>query len=148
MFQILYASSATRHLSAPELDALLQVCRRNNATSDVTGLLLYCDGNFIQLLEGEENAVRALYDRILRDPRHWGLFVLQEGETERREFETWSMGYCAIEPGEQPVLDTAFVLTAESLEQQLAGDLSLEVLIFMRNFYRITRGYRDQAEAR
>ena len=93
MYQIVYVSSAAVHFAKPDLYALLAKSRTNNTRAGVTGMLLYRDGNFMQVLEGEEGAVRAVYERIERDPRHHGSMVLLRGETPGRHFPDWSMGF-------------------------------------------------------
>lgn len=54
---VAYVSSATQLLSTEQLDDLLLTCRRNNLARELTGALLYQDGNFIQVLEGEQRVV-------------------------------------------------------------------------------------------
>lgn len=93
MFFLVYVSSAVRPFSRSELEDLLATSRDNNARAGITGMLLYKDGNFMQVLEGEEGAVRALYDKIGDDPRHRGEITLREGFTEERQFPDWSMGF-------------------------------------------------------
>jgi len=93
MFFIVYASSATKHFSRSELLALLTKARATNTKLGITGILLYKDGNFIQVLEGEETAVRALYAKIEKDVRHAGIIVLLQGNEPERQFPDWSMGF-------------------------------------------------------
>ena len=92
-FQLVYVSSATELSAKEELIALLEESRRKNALASISGLLLYHDGNFMQLLEGEEGQVRATYARILRDPRHGGCMALIKGPVAERTFPDWSMGF-------------------------------------------------------
>jgi hypothetical protein len=56
-------------------------------------MLLYKDGNVMQVLEGEEAAVRTMYARISRDPRHRGLLAILQGPVNERQFPDWSMGF-------------------------------------------------------
>ena len=56
-------------------------------------MLLYKDGNFMQVLEGPAAAVRDLHERINRDPRHTGLITLMERPVTQRQFADWSMGF-------------------------------------------------------
>jgi len=93
MFHLVYVSNATRRLLGGELRAILEASRDNNVQMEITGLLLYKDGSFMQLLEGREQAVRALLEKIRRDPRHYDLLTLLEGAAERRYFPDWSMGF-------------------------------------------------------
>jgi hypothetical protein len=91
MLSMVYVSSATHALDESKLADLLRVAQENNRRIDVTGLLLYKGGNFMQVLEGADQAVLDVYDKISRDPRHHGaLPLLREQITERR-FPNWSM---------------------------------------------------------
>jgi hypothetical protein len=93
MYSLTYVSSATRPFTEAQLIATLETSVKNNARDLVTGMLLYKDGNFMQVLEGVEDAVLRTHERISRDPRHMGLITLLQGPVERRQFPTWSMGF-------------------------------------------------------
>lgn len=90
---VAYVSSASQLLSAEQLEELLATSRRNNMAQDLTGALLYQDGNFIQVLEGEQSVVEDTYSRIAADPRHRQVIVLVRGTTEERQFADWSMAF-------------------------------------------------------
>lgn len=93
MFYLVYVSMAQGNMSKEGLLDILAQSREANARVGITGMLLYKDGNFMQALEGEETAVRELYARISRDPRHRGVLTLVEGERKDRCFGDWSMGF-------------------------------------------------------
>jgi hypothetical protein len=93
VFYLVYVSAAQDKMSKEDLLDILEESREANARAGITGMLLYKDGNFMQALEGEESAVRELYGRISRDPRHRGVLTLVEGEREDRGFADWSMGF-------------------------------------------------------
>lgn len=93
MFFLVYISSATQPFSVDDLSTLLAVSRKNNAELGITGMLLYKDGNFMQVLEGDERTVRALYEKIGVDPRHSGEITLLQGFVDERQFPDWSMGF-------------------------------------------------------
>jgi hypothetical protein len=76
-----------------QLHAILAASRRNNAQSQITGMLLYCDGHFLQILEGDKTAVTLTFDRIRADPRHHGVFKLDELVVQQRQFGDWAMGF-------------------------------------------------------
>jgi hypothetical protein len=63
----------------------------------VTGLLLYREGSFYQVLEGSESDVMATFHDIEGDPRHKEVRVLFDGETESREFADWQMGFLNLD---------------------------------------------------
>jgi Sensors of blue-light using FAD len=93
LFSLVYVSSTVVPLSPSELTDLLATSHRNNSALGITGMLLYKDGNVMQALEGEEGAVRALYAKIGRDPRHRGLLTIYQGPVMARQFQDWSMGF-------------------------------------------------------
>jgi hypothetical protein len=80
-------------MSSSDLEELLVEARDFNAGKDITGILLYCDGNFMQLLEGDEDEVRSLYGRIETDRRHVDVKTLFTKETEERWLKDWAMAF-------------------------------------------------------
>ena len=58
MLQMIYTSAATKPISPKELQELLVISRRNNIRDGITGMLLFEDGTFLQVLEGEEEVCR------------------------------------------------------------------------------------------
>ena len=93
MIQISYISSATEPWSTQELLRLLQQCRENNAGNGVTGMLLYGNETFLQVLEGEEKVINDLVDKIRTDPRHTNVQILHRRTIQRRQYSDWSMGF-------------------------------------------------------
>jgi hypothetical protein len=93
MYSLTYVSSAVRLLSTKELDSLLSKSRLNNARLGITGMLLYKNRKFMQVLEGERDTVLGLKERIAADSRHCGLVVLLDSEKPERDFEEWSMAF-------------------------------------------------------
>jgi hypothetical protein len=67
--------------------------------------MLYFDGKFIQLIEGDEKTVKQLYETIFNDPRHDRNIILREGMTENRFFSEWSMSFKSISPEELIAVD-------------------------------------------
>ena len=49
----IYASASTVSFTKDEITELLAIAQRNNGALGVTGMLLYEDGSFFQVLEGE-----------------------------------------------------------------------------------------------
>ncbi|QNH61050.1 BLUF domain-containing protein [Hymenobacter sediminicola] len=93
MHHIVYQSYAVGHPTNAELKHLLQQSRSNNSRLSITGLLLYGNGSFLQVLEGTEDAVREIYGRIVIDQRHTRVLKLSDGPIEARVFSNWSMGF-------------------------------------------------------
>jgi hypothetical protein len=84
--------SKTRLDEALLLD-ILSVSKRNNTRDGVSGVLMYHDQMFFQILEGERTRAEKCYARILCDPRHSAISLMWEGEAESRTFTPWALGY-------------------------------------------------------
>ena len=95
MFHLIYKSKETREFSPSDLKALLIGARMRNREVGVTGILIYSDGWFLQVLEGEHTAVEAIFSRIERDPRHENIVVVNRAAPvgKRRMFGDWSMAF-------------------------------------------------------
>jgi hypothetical protein len=95
MYELVYNSiSEPQDISDSGLTDILAVARLRNQSLGITGLLLYHRGEFVQLLEGERDAVRQVfYDFILCDRRHTSVNLCWDFEIERRSFPDWSMGF-------------------------------------------------------
>jgi hypothetical protein len=93
MFTLVYVSSAVTPFSQDQLAELLAQSRANNESLGISGMLLYKDGNFMQVLEGDERQVLALSAKIAKDPRHRGVMVLLKEHQPQRAFAEWSMAF-------------------------------------------------------
>jgi hypothetical protein len=93
MYRLVYVSAATVPFSKADLVDLLTKAREKNQKAGISGMLLYQDGDFLQLIEGERSAVKELFEVIKADPRHSGTIVVDEEEAEDRVFADWSMGF-------------------------------------------------------
>lgn len=100
LVSLVYVSVASDNLTDEDIKDILQVARDFNAQHDITGMLLYRDFFFIQALEGEEEQVEALYEKIAQDPRHQNVLTVHKTPIEQRSFTQWSMGFNKIEDAE------------------------------------------------
>jgi hypothetical protein len=75
-----------------DLNAILDVSTRNNEKTGITGALLFDTLWFIQVLEGEREAVSTTLRRIITDERHTNLTIMDSRPIEHRLFGNWWMG--------------------------------------------------------
>jgi len=93
MLSLIYVSSSVKLLNNNELLDILKASRENNVAKDITGMLLYKSGNFMQVLEGPDEAVNALYETIKADPRHKDVSVISREQIQTRQFPAWEMAF-------------------------------------------------------
>ncbi|MFD2180413.1 BLUF domain-containing protein [Veronia pacifica] len=95
--QIIYISSAEHPFSDRELDELLEDIRQRNQSTGVTGMLLYRDGDFIQAIEGPNDHLVCLYEKICRDNRHYGVREMSKLAISERAFDATPMAFHHIQ---------------------------------------------------
>jgi hypothetical protein len=93
MIHLIYVSKAVEEMSDEDLLFLLEQSRSRNQKQHITGMLLYLNGTFIQVLEGAEKDVNEIYDAIVKDVRNTGNIVIKKEEISERTFPDWTMGF-------------------------------------------------------
>lgn len=96
MLSLTYLSSASELLDEPALVQILAESRPRNHERGLTGMLLYSDGNIIQVLEGPDDAVEETFRTISADPRHHGILIALRDPITTRAFPDWSMGFRSV----------------------------------------------------
>ena len=135
-YQIMYSSQATEPMTVPDLEKILTDARAGNQACGVTGALVYVDGVFFQILEGDEAVVRKLMANIASDSRHKAVKVCHEAQVDARAFESWNMAYLA--PTAQEMSAWAGLPATATVEEVLADvnrnpDRSPRILINVLN---------------
>ena len=92
-YQIIYSSKSATPMQMDDLEDILESARESNTDAGITGALVYIDGFFLQILEGEARAVEALMARIAKDVRHETVSVLKQGNMTTSLFSDWRMAY-------------------------------------------------------
>jgi hypothetical protein len=90
---LIYTSVASHKMTDNDLKELLKKSRENNSFLDITGMLLYLDPFFIQVLEGDEMIIDKAFDTIKEDPRHYKVSIIYKKLIPRRVFPDWTMGF-------------------------------------------------------
>jgi hypothetical protein len=97
LYSLLYRSQASRAVHEVTLTSLVRKARLYNEQAQLTGLLLFAKGHFLQLLEGPEPVLSDLYARINDDPRHYDVRTLAYGPIEQRAFPRCPLAYAPVE---------------------------------------------------
>ena len=141
LIHVIYISTARHEFDPDELESILKSSARHNARLGITGMLLYAEGCFLQVLEGEAGPVEETYARVERDARHFGLIELERSEIQARSFEQWSMGFRQVSEAEirrhpnfAPFFEHGFDPASIGAHPGLAFDL---LVAFARNQQRL-----------
>lgn len=139
---LIYVSRAVRGLREQDVEDILAVSRERNRALEITGLLLYADDSFIQVLEGGEGPVEEVFRSIERDRRHRGVKLLLREPIAARHFPDWCMGFERIPRGIAAELRDVFVVGASSLRARLEAaedDVKNLIASFVEMTSRTTR---------
>lgn len=137
MIALSYISYANQRFSDEELTELLQQAHAFNRTQDITGLLLYNGaGTFLQLIEGEDDAIEALYKKIISDSRHSRVHCLMRKHISEKAFPSWKMGFRNLSKETPPDIHgfSDFMSSNEDAENLLRdGHFANELLNHFKN---------------
>jgi hypothetical protein len=97
MKNIVYVSTAVKLMHENQLLDILHNSRLHNAALNISGVLLYSNGTFIQVLEGRDTVIDALYARIQADQRHKNIITLIDEPIIEKSFGKWLMGFAVTD---------------------------------------------------
>jgi hypothetical protein len=133
IYQVIYSSESTTPMQTDDLEELLEQARANNITNGITGALIYADGVFLQILEGDKTNVQHLLAKIRRDLRHETITVLRESEIPSATFGSWKMAFVSA-TREQVARWAGFsAVTATSETQDDNGQERLRIAQFAQD---------------
>lgn len=93
LYHLSYVSTACDCLKFEDIQKILEQSNEHNPESGITGILVYCNKHFFQIIEGEKDAIHELYEKIAIDCRHDAVIKIQEGPISQRQFGNWSMAF-------------------------------------------------------
>jgi hypothetical protein len=130
IYNLVYASIAKRDLRYDKqfatVNDILATARLKNTAINLTGALLFTEGRFVQVLEGEESDVQSTFGRISLDPRHTNVEILSAQFSDRRRFKEWSMAFV----GDNECLQVHFAgAPLAALGKRPAGDALLDFML-------------------
>jgi Sensors of blue-light using FAD len=100
LISVIHASRATEHFQEHQIPDLLKQARLANAKHELTGMLLYIGGSFLQVLEGQAELVEAVYATIQRDKRHTQVTLIARDTILERAYEGWTLCHKTLDPSE------------------------------------------------
>jgi hypothetical protein len=119
VWKILYSSEKTDLFDSGAINEILLKFRNHNSSRKITGELIYSQGLFFQVIEGEKKEVEALFEKIKADKRHSEIFIIGK-YWGTREYISWSMRYTRLENKE--LLTSLIDNLANLLEKVDSGD--------------------------
>ena len=137
LVELLYCSVSVAHsLSNVDIAKILASARRRNLAEDITGMMIYHRGEFVQILEGRKQSIENVYEKfICPDTRHTAINKVLENTITHRSFSEWSMGFVGTSDIESRIPLSAMgivmnLLSDEAKSKPLSFALSAFVSIY------------------
>ncbi len=124
LVSLIYTSEMTGSMDFMDI---LEVSRARNERDGITGVLLFCNNNVVQCLEGSREAVNKTYARIVQDKRHQNPLLVDYRILSTRLFSEWSMGYVPESSITQPTL-LKYSVSQDFEPRLLSGESCLRML--------------------
>lgn len=135
LYSLVYTSTASRPLAKSDLEHILTNARKRNLEEDVTGLLLFTDGKFMQYLEGPQSGVLKIFESIKKSKLHEKIVETSRQAIAAREYGDWSMAFLAdVDAHSQPRTEADAPL-ARSLEAETT-DVSSDAHAQLADFWK------------
>jgi serine/threonine protein kinase len=132
--QLAYESHPTDALTKEQLKDILNKSQYKNIRLNLSGLLIFHAGKFLQLLEGGKKEVDELFDAIRRDPRHTDIKVVLESDCQFRSMPSWVMGLSADDNLAEMIGSMDYYISPEVTKQiceTMEGDVGRIFLQFI-----------------
>jgi Sensors of blue-light using FAD len=135
--QLVYVSNRKANCTPEEIEKILASCKKNNPPLNITGVLLYSDTKFIQLVEGDAKVITTLYDKIKTDPRHDKTMMISYNPIQLKSFPSWHMGARKIAGSEIDFKTDINSEDKEIFKSLLSGkeENGLKVLGLLKKFF-------------
>ncbi|WP_051286141.1 BLUF domain-containing protein [Salinimicrobium terrae] len=122
---ICYISTATKEFSNGQVDDLLKEWRQQNSNKNIKGILLFSEGHFFQVLEGEKEKVLALFHRIEEDPRHTGVIQVLGRDISQGSFDDYIVEYLKEPVFSKPKLISEYCESVKGMDPQVQQQIKM-----------------------
>ena len=129
--RLIYVSAKSENFDKSDIQEIIEVAKEQNGKNHVTGMLCFNRKYFLQCLEGSRNNVNQTYHRILNDPRHTNIVMLDYKEISVRDFSDWSMGYVPESSLTEPT-NIKFSGTPEFDPYEMSGESAHEMMLELK----------------
>ncbi len=130
--RLVYTSTISKGFNAGDIEEILETARINNTKNNITGMLCFSSNYFLQCLEGSRRKINNTYHKILNDPRHEEIIMLDYNEISAREFSMWAMGYMPESSLTTP-LNLKYSGTPEFSPYEMSGESAHKMMLELRN---------------
>jgi hypothetical protein len=115
--QLIYISRPKVEVTKDFVTNILDKALNRNYALQISGLLVYYHGEFMQLIEGDKKDIDALFNIIQNDPRHGDIRILREAESPQRCMPTWAMGFTMLNEFSDAIEEQSFYISCNDAKE-------------------------------
>lgn len=128
---ICYISTATVDLAPHEIQSLMEKWQEHNSSIDIKGILLFSDGHFFQVLEGEKERVLELYFKISNDERHKDLIQVVGKDVEKGSLDGYLIDNLSNQRYSKPELIRNYLESVKGMAPEVQRQIRVILNSFM-----------------
>jgi hypothetical protein len=128
---ICFVSSASAHLPEDKVETLLMEWREKNNANNIKGMLLFSEGNFFQVLEGEKNKVLELFEQIREDPRHHSIIQVVGKDLSTGSFDDYIAEHLKHTTFSKPELVSEYCESVKGMDPQTQRHIKIILETFI-----------------
>ena len=91
LIELTYVSEPAQGMSFLGLMRLLYHSYLRNLKLEITGALIFENNQFGQVIEGPEDVIESLWEKIQKDDRHKNIRLIERKSIDSRSFQKWTM---------------------------------------------------------
>lgn len=129
---ICYISDSRSNESIESIKKIYKKAKENNLTNNITGILIFHNGNFLQVLEGLEENVNETFDKIRFDTRHRNIIKVININVEERIFEDYNFGFTVVKSSTEFEELNEYLNWLKNADHQIANKLITMVENFIK----------------
>jgi len=97
LYRIIYLSKMSVETQREDIIDLIDTSKKNNQNRGLTGMLMFSNKNFMQILEGDVLQLNRTFESIMQDNRHHEIYMLEYVRISRRLFGDWEMKLVSLD---------------------------------------------------
>ena len=97
---VCYISNKSEHVNKKDIQEIFETTQKNNKSRNITGILLYLENSFFQVLEGDRQELVAVFNTIEMDDRHENIFVVIDKPIDKQTFKDYKSGFSIVKNSE------------------------------------------------
>ncbi|WP_298499446.1 BLUF domain-containing protein [uncultured Algibacter sp.] len=130
---ICYISDSREYESIEDIKKIYLKAKQNNLKRNITGILIYHNGNYLQVLEGIEEHVDMTYEKIRFDTRHKNIIKVINNNIEQRIFEDYNFGFSIVKSSQEFNELNEYLNWLKQADNKIAN----KVILMVENFISI-----------